>query len=149
GPEHTTAVARTSVRFAEDAPGLIRGLREMEAPRLQASHLNTLRRFSRELLGTEEAPERAGALCRLIASPEYRGRWAAVLRLDKDAPDSPPQVLCESGVGAVPYVSRSVTRAVQQRGEAVLAGNAGGAVDVQMSIATTALLTAAIACPLS
>ena len=129
-------------------------LADLQPPRLAASHLSKLMAFGRRLIEVESADQRLRLLCNLMVSADFRGQWAAVLRLRKDAPDEPPRMLCEWAVGPDledrrPHISRWLLRAALARGEPLLASNLPvGPVDVQLSVAASVQAMSAMVCPL-
>jgi phosphoserine phosphatase RsbU/P len=139
---------RSGVFGPEVDVSTISTLRDVQPPRLAASHLNTLTGLSQDLLGTPDPVGRCEAICRLMVSHEFHARSAVVLRVSKADPDAPPQLLCEphhavsclfpgpssppsraagaAGPGTpaeTPYVSRSLLRAVRSTGEPSMASN--------------------------
>jgi serine phosphatase RsbU (regulator of sigma subunit) len=155
-PPPRAILSGTSFLMSDDA-GRISTLRDMEPPRVAASHLTTLNQLSQELLLCADPAERALRLCRLMISQQFHGDWAVLLRIRRDAAADPaPEMLCEAQRGsssptATPalHLSRSLLRAVARQGEAVLAGSASSAADVEISIAPGAMAMAAIACPIN
>ena len=162
---------RSGVFVNEAESSTISTLRELEPPRIAASHLMTLNGLSQRLLAAADPAERRDALCRLMVGEEFHARSAVVLRVSKGETEAPPQVISECHFGGPaagafgyaaepPYVSRSLLRAVRTRGEAALASNlsnpsgaAGGmggmGAAIEMSIAPSVMTVAAIACPLA
>jgi serine phosphatase RsbU (regulator of sigma subunit) len=157
----------TRIVIADNIAGKISILREMAAPRVDAALLTNLTDFSRQLLDTPDAVERARALCRLMVGPQFRGHWGVIVRVpplngdgggegDTPAGDRPPQLLHEAH-GALstrePYLSRSVLRTVRETGEAALAANVGlpahAEVNVEVSISPNVMAMAAVACPVA
>src|SRR5438552_1160486 len=82
---------------------------------VDAAHLTTLTDVNQQMLDTADPAERAVALCKLMVGPQFKGRWAVVVRTLITAGDKPPQLLYEAH-GALsnrePYLSRSVLRKV-------------------------------------
>jgi len=138
---------------------------------LSATHLSTLSEFGQQLLGIEDVSGRLSALCRLMVSPEFRGRSAVALRASKDALSEAPKPLCAAEAAEnykdwQPYVSRTVLRTVLARNEPVLAGNTGasrgggGAATgpgrtppsnadfAELSISSEVMAISAVACPI-
>jgi len=153
-PESSVTGPATLMPMSDETAESMSGLAEVQPPRLSASHLSKLAAFGRRLIEVESAEQRLRLLCGLMVGDDFHGRWVAVMRLRKDAPDEPPQMLCEpaaalDGEAAGPYVSRRLLRAVVARGEPVLASNvAPGPVDVQLSLAASVQAMSALACPL-
>jgi sigma-B regulation protein RsbU (phosphoserine phosphatase) len=158
-PGDTTSTTGTSTRIvlADGADARMSSLRDHAPPRIDVGHLTTLNEFTQKLLETPTAAERAGEICRLMVGSQFRGQWAVIVRVERGATESPPQLLHEAyGAmvgGREPYLSRSVLRRVRETGDAVLASNAGLPAhqdqDVQMSIAPQVLAMAAVACPIA
>lgn len=147
----------TTVHVSDDE-GRLSTLKDMEPPRVAASHLTTLNELSQKLLVTADPLLRSLELCRLMISRQFHGEWAMLLRVQPTAPNQPPEILCEPQRGSAaapqdqPHVSRSLLRTVAQQGEAVLASNvqsvAAMPANVEMSIAASVKALAAVACPL-
>jgi serine phosphatase RsbU (regulator of sigma subunit) len=155
-PPPRAILSGTSFLISDDA-GRISSLREMEPPRVAASHLTTLNQLSQELLLCADPTERGVRLCRLMVSAQFHGDWAVLLRIRREvAADAAPEMLCEaqrgsasaSAAGPALHLSRSLLRAVARQGEAVMAGSASSAADVEISIAPGSMAMAAIACPM-
>ncbi len=157
--------ARSNVMVTEGEGSTISTLREIEPPRIAASHLMTLSTFSQHLLTTADQEERHDALCRLMTGEEFHAQSAVVMRIAKQRPDDPPRLMCEprgrgagagllagDGAAAAPYVSRSLLRAVRSTGEAALANNlytgTGASPAIEISISPSIMAVAAVACPL-
>jgi sigma-B regulation protein RsbU (phosphoserine phosphatase) len=142
--------SRRGVSLRDDSATEVLALTDMASPAVGAHHLRTLLDLGDELLATADPAGRLRALCRHLVDPAYGGRYAAVLRVWPDRPDT-AEPLCEAGRDAGgPYVSRTVLRAAAARGEAVLATNRtdGGLVDLSVSVDASVLAVAVIACPL-
>jgi serine phosphatase RsbU (regulator of sigma subunit) len=157
-PTHPTLPASTGL-FLSDELSRLSTLKDLEPPRVAASHLTTLNQLSQALLITPDPRERALKLCQMMTNPQFHGDWAVLLRVTRDTSAEPtPELLCDPQRAATPHalgqmlhVSRSLLRAVARQGEAVLAGNigsGGGGADVEMSIAPGAMALAAVGCPL-
>jgi phosphoserine phosphatase RsbU/P len=128
-PASTTMNANLSM--VDGQVGRITSLKDFDTPRLSATHLSTLSEFGQQLVATEDPAARLSALCKLMVSPEFRGRSALVLRASKENLTDPPKPLCPAEANDKykdwqPYVSRTVLRTVVARNEPVLAGNTGG-----------------------
>lgn len=125
----------------------------MDPVKIDARHLQTLISFGTKMLETENQKLRLELLCRLMIRRDFRGRVAAVLRMSKTEPDSPPQMLFEarSRVGGepLPYVSRGLLRVVRASEAPALASNVtpGGDV-VGLSLSSDVEPMSALACPL-
>lgn len=157
-PTHAAMIApfNTTVHVSDDA-GRLSTLRDMEPPRVAATHLTTLNELAQKLLQTADPRQRSAELCRLMVSPHFHADWAMLLRAPLNSSDQPPEMLSDPQHGPAvtaleqPHVSRSLLRAVAQQGEAVLASNAQSAAipaNIEMSIAASVQAMAAIACPL-
>ncbi len=171
--EDTTSLeppTRSRLLLSDAAAGRISTLKDVEPPRLAASHLTTLSNLSRDLLATDDPAHRLTALCRLMVGRDFHGRRAYALRLSEANPDQSPSPLCEpqqaedlagsdpygpagsgpgsQGVDPSAYISQGVLRAVRHKGEAVLAGNTGHAGDIELSISSSILPVSAVAVPL-
>jgi serine phosphatase RsbU (regulator of sigma subunit) len=149
-PNETATHFTTRLVVSDLAAGRISTLEDIETPRVSAAHLTTLTELSKHLLSIEDPDARREALCRLLVGERFHGRWAAVVRMV--AGDDAPQLVAEArqaGFADQPHLSRSVLRAVGRKREAVLAGNAQGPADVQVSIAVDVVPMATVACPLS
>ena len=97
-PDETTAFdapTRSRLVVGDLAAGRISTLKDVDPPRLAASHLTTLNDFSRELLATADPSARLRSLCRLMVGRDFHGRWAYALRLPQASPEGPPAVLCD------------------------------------------------------
>ena len=129
-------------------------LQDHAAPHIDVSQINTLKDFTRKLLDTAGEGDRAQALCDLLVGPQFRGHWAAIVRLGPTEAQAP--VLLQQARAPLwvqePYLSRGVLRTVRKNGQAVLASNVGDgsnfAVNVDISISPNERALAAIACPL-
>jgi serine phosphatase RsbU (regulator of sigma subunit)/pSer/pThr/pTyr-binding forkhead associated (FHA) protein len=156
GVEQTMSETRTRVHVSDATAGKISTLQEVEPPRVAAAHLTALNDLSQHLLATPDAQARLTALCAWTVGEDVRGRWAAAVRVPRQEPEThsaPPEMLGEvqyagTSDGKDPYISRSVLRAIRQKAEPILAGNAGLSTDVEVSISPSIMALAAIACPL-
>lgn len=167
GPCGPASSHGTGVLMTEAETGTISTLKELEPPRIAASHLTTLSVLSEQLLGTADPARRSEAMCKLMVGEEFHATSAVVVRLLKADPDSPPELLCEpvhnaagyrnmiQGGPQAPYLSRSLLKAVRATGEPAMAsnlynspglGNLGTAA-VEMSISPSIMAAAAVACP--
>jgi len=141
-----------SVVVTDEQAGSVTALAQLKAPMVSAAHLSMLLGFGQQLLEMEDPRQRLEWLCRQIIGDEFGGRWAVAMRTQRG--DSGPRLLCEPAArpdwqGRTPPVSKSVLRAVQERGQPVLASNLPvGRVDVRLSIAANVLAMSALACPL-
>ena len=145
-----SASSMSTIRTSEmDAQ--IRGLGELETPKIAATHLSTLIDFGKHLLDSDEPAGRLRQLCHLLLRPEFGGRFAMALRAgDGGAAD----LLCEPVIAAdwrrPTNVSSGLVRKVRETRRPALASNCIEGPDVvQMTIAGPTLPSAAVACPLS
>lgn len=157
-PPPTPLPFSTTVHVSDDE-GRLSTLKDLEPPRVAASHLTTLNDLAQKLLVTSDPRQRSLELCRLMIGRNFHGEWAMLLRIRPGAANQPPEILCDPQRGqgvspqdTQPHVSRSLLRAVAQQGEAVLASNvqsvAAMPANVEMSIAASVKALAAVACPL-
>src|SRR5205814_4776005 len=91
----TLLSSRTDVLLSDGSERLST-LKELEPPKVAASHLTTLNQLSQDLLLTADPLERAQKLCGLIVSPQFHGEWAALLRLRRDEADPVPHIVCDA-----------------------------------------------------
>ena len=151
-----TTTNRSSLLSVSDDGRLIRGLREVQPPRLAVDQLRRLNEFSQAMLDEPVADDRLRALCRLMIDPCFGGRWAVAVSTPVGAEPIP---LCEiqhsstaDDPGAL-RLSRSLLRAADTRGEPVIATNRPGSTgpggDFEMSIAPAVVVMAAVALPLA
>lgn len=131
-------------------------LREIESPRIVASHVSDLTDFGQQLLQVESPRARFALLCELLVRPAFHGRCAMALRVDKSASPPQPQMLVEPAAAPgwkeqKPYISQTVLRAVLQREEPLVAGNTHAMSEhaMDVSIAPSLMPLAAVACPLA
>ncbi len=127
----TGSTIQTNLSVVDGQVGRITSLKDFDIPRLSATHLSTLSEFGQQLVAAEDPAARFSALCKLMVSPEFRGRSALVLRASKESLTEPPKSLCPAEAAEKykdwqPYVSRTVLRTVVARNEPVLAGNTAG-----------------------
>jgi serine phosphatase RsbU (regulator of sigma subunit)/pSer/pThr/pTyr-binding forkhead associated (FHA) protein len=160
GPAKTrrrpTAVTGSSVTIADMDAG---GVSRLDAikPKIDASHLKILTRFSSTLLQTEDDDQRLKQLCELMVGKDFRGNQALAMRLARDSDgQQQPDMLCEPVSGKnwrsdeSPYISRTMVRTVLESGEPVVASNVGGGSGdvVEMSLAAAVQEMSAIMCPI-
>jgi serine phosphatase RsbU (regulator of sigma subunit) len=162
---HSVLLTHGPVKLSDDdGGGRLTSLGDIEPPRVATAQLQPLTELSHKLLETADPADRARALCRMMVSPQFHGESSLLLRVQADAPDDPPQTLCEAqcrdgpcGDGP-PYVSRTLLRAVLDRGEPALASNVRGPYappsgsdstsNIEMSIGPSVAALTAVACPL-
>ena len=145
------------ITIVEQQASPLQRLRDMAAPKISGTHLSALTEFSASLLSTEEEEARLSKLCRLMVSPEFHGTTAVVLRIDRKRPegeDAEPQLLGQPEssknwtIGEVPYVSRTILRALRQNPTPVVASSVGSTNAIEMSMVGTNQPMSAIGCPL-
>ena len=143
------------INFMETGVAPIKRLRDLETPKIAATHFSLLSEFGANLLKTPDAAERMKMLCRLMVSPEFHGTTAVTFRLDRtSSDDTQADVLCapESSKnwrkGELPYVSRTLLRAVRANLAPVVASNAGATGAIELSLAGNVTQMAATACPI-
>jgi phosphoserine phosphatase RsbU/P len=140
------------------SPSWVRSLRDLDPPKIAASHLSTLMDFSRRLLGIESPDERLNALCQLMISSEFHASLSLAMRVrpgEMPGQTSTFQVLSgphrpEHIVGEdPPYISRRVIRSVQQTGQPALASNlAREPQSLELTLSAEVVPLSAVACPL-
>ena len=142
--------------YSDDKPTVIRGLLELEPPRIAAGHLRTLFEFSRRLLEIKGADERRAALCDLIVGSEFSGTMACILQVERarwkllSGLHRPGRPLREGR----PYISARVLERIRETGQAVLATNVAGQSQgetpaIEISMAREVMELWVIACPIS
>jgi serine phosphatase RsbU (regulator of sigma subunit) len=150
--------------FDGDGPTEIRGLAELEVPRLSAAHLRMLLDFGQRLLEVESRAERIFALCQLVVRPEFHGTAAVALRLSPGAAPAPlSQTWLPGPVASAlpPYLSRRVLARVCETKEPVIGGNlmsgrtspasadgAGCSPPVELTLSRDVMTLWVAACPL-
>jgi serine phosphatase RsbU (regulator of sigma subunit) len=156
GSSWVAAVEQTLMVSESAVP--IRTLREIQPPSIALEHLNGLDEFSRVLLDTPDAADRAAALCRLMVQSRFGGKWSTVVSVDRSGGPALPRVVSplQFADGILnrtnPYLSRSLLQAACRRAEAVLASNVAGGTgsdaNIELSIAPDVMQLTAIAIPL-
>ncbi len=111
-----------------DSPvGPVRSLRDLGAPKIDASHISRLVALSAELLASESAEERLSTLCNMMISESMRGSAALAIRVATRG-DVEPMLLVQPAMAVagapVPHISRTVLRAVVAQGSPVIASTA-------------------------
>src|SRR5258706_2430905 len=86
----------TRIVLADVSGGRISTLKDMAAPRVDAAHLTTLTDFNQQMLDTADPVARANGLCKLMVGPQFKGRWAVIVRTSTSDADKPPQLLHEA-----------------------------------------------------
>ena len=109
-----------------DGPiGPVRSLRELGAPKIDASQLSRLIALGGELLATEEADARVRILCELMVSKDMHGTAALAICLDRAVSREPalmrPPSLAPGG--ETPRISHTVLRTGLDSGAQVGASN--------------------------
>jgi serine phosphatase RsbU (regulator of sigma subunit) len=154
GADTIWTTTQDTVAVSDAGTGTITTLSQGAVPKIAASHLSMLLEFGRQLMSIEQADERLRGLCGLLVSPTFNGMAAVAMRLSKDRPDDPPEMLCQPQARPdhqnwKPYVSKRVIEMIRFRNEPVLASNAvQGPVDVELSMAAEVMALSAMACPL-
>lgn len=140
------------------SPSWVRSLRDLDPPKIAATHLSTLMDFSRRLMGMETPDERLAALCQLMISTEFHASLALALRVRPG--DGPGQTsIFQVLAGPVrpehlqseepPYISRRVIRSVQLTGQPALASNIPRDVQsLELTLSAEVVPLSAVACPL-
>lgn len=133
-----------------DSPvGPVRSLRDLGAPKIDASHLSRLVSLSAELLATEEPGDRLGTLCNLMISRDMRGTAALGLRVAVRGDDEPALLRPPSvASGGVPHISRTVLRAVIAQGSPVLASTAASGNKDLLKLSIVVQSMSAVAVPI-
>jgi serine phosphatase RsbU (regulator of sigma subunit) len=150
----TLPLTATKIILADGMDGKISTLKDHAPPQIDVSHLTILNEFSKKLLATPTADERAQLLCKLMVGPQFRAQWGAIVRIGRIGEER-ADLICQSKGGfsnREPYLSRGVLRKVRETSEAVLASNSGYPTeqenDIQVSISPQVMAMAAIACPI-
>jgi len=136
-----------------DSPvGPVRSLRDLGAPKIDASHISRLVALSAELLASEVAEERLTTLCKMMISDSMRGSAALAIRVATSG-EAEPMLLVQPAVAVagtpVPHISRTVLRAVVAQGSPVIAStsvNRGNKELLRLSLVVQAM--SAISVPL-
>lgn len=127
--------------------------------RIDTRHLASIDTFGSRLLQTDDKLERMTQVCELIVGDLFHGRSAMVLQIDVENMNDPPQVLvgpitaANRNEATAPYVSRTLLRAVIDKGLPTLASASGGEGRIEMSNVSDGgprggVETATAACPL-
>jgi len=121
------AAAPTAVTYDDSTEAQIRTRAEVESPKIDVLHLTTLAEFGQRLTGVEDAHERLRLLCRFMVRKDFHGLAAMALRMDKDAPEDPLQVLITQTErrwsDRENYVSRNVVETLIRTHAPVIASN--------------------------
>jgi sigma-B regulation protein RsbU (phosphoserine phosphatase) len=107
-------------------------LMESPATRLKQSHLAFVSGLSAKLVDITDAQERMTQLCRALVESEVRCDEATVLRVDRNDPQTPPEMLCplqlrstagqSAGTSAPTEISRAIVEAAISNEQPILAG---------------------------
>jgi serine phosphatase RsbU (regulator of sigma subunit) len=128
-----------------------------QVARIDTLHLTTLQEFGHRLLRLEDANERLRTLCRLMIRNDFHGLGAVAVRISKENPQLPAQVLIEPSAHPRlkqwrPYISRGLLKAVRQTDSPAMASTAPRSAEaIEISIAPEAQQGpshAAIVCPI-
>ena len=126
-----------------DGPiGPVRSLRELGAPKIDASQLSRLIALGGELLATEEADARVRILCELMVSKDMHGTAALAIRLDRAGSREPALMRPPSLAPGreTPHISRTVLRTVLASGAPVVASTFDGGKElVKLSLVMEAM----------
>ncbi|MCB9701497.1 MAG: SpoIIE family protein phosphatase [Myxococcales bacterium] len=142
----------TRLTMVDSPVGAVRSLRDLGAPKIDASQLSRLVSLSAELLATEDDAARLHALCELMIGRDLRGTAAMALRVARSG-DGDPELLGPpslTGGRDVPHISRTVVRAVLASGTPVIASTAasgGGNTDL-LKLSVVVQSMSAVAVPL-
>jgi hypothetical protein len=139
--------------FDDDKPTVIRGINDLEPPRIAAGHLRTLLDFSRQLLKIKDADDRRDALCELLIGNEFCATLAVIIRV-KGARNSITMLSRAHRPGKQltpgrPYISRRVIEMLRETRQPVLATNVGTSFGgaIELSMAREVMELWVIACP--
>jgi serine phosphatase RsbU (regulator of sigma subunit) len=131
-----------------DGPiGPVRSLRELGAPKIDASQLSRLIALGGELLATEEADARVRILCELMVDRDMHGTAALAIRIDRAGAEEPALLRPPSLAAGkeTPHISRTVLRAVLASGAPVVASTFDGGKDLlKMSLMVEAMSAVAV-----
>lgn len=136
--------------LVEGTIGPVRSLRELGAPKIDASQLSRLIALSGQLLATEDPGDRLRLLCELMVAADLHGTAAIALRAERHGEAEPvllrPPALLKASAEA-PHISRTVLRAILQSGAPVVASTSDGGKDLlKLSVVIRAM--SAIAVPI-
>ncbi len=143
---------------SDGAQASVSTLADVEPPKIDTLHLTTLTEFGQRLVEIDDPGERLRTLCRFMVRKDFHSLSAMALRLDKQHPNDPLQMLGEPQVamgwdGDASYVSRGLIRAVRTTRGPVMANNISlstntGAVELSMAPESVGRM-AAVACPIA
>lgn len=145
GPNETTVRRPTGearLTMMDGPIGPVRSLRELGAPKIDATQLSRLIALGGELLATEDTDARVRILCDLMVSKDMHGTAALVIRLDRAGLEEPalrrPPSLAPGK--ETPHISRTVLRTVLASGAPVVASTFDGGKDlVKLSMVMEAM----------
>ena len=133
--------------LVDGAVGPVRSLRDLGAPKIDASQLSRLIALSGELLATADEGARLRILCDLMISRDMHGTAALAIRLDRRGVEE-PRLLQEPSLAAgveAPHLSRTVLRAVLGSGAPVVASTSDGGKDtLKLSVMVRAMSAVAV-----
>ena len=154
----TTAKVVVQMPANEVGQASVSTLADVAPPKIDTLHLTTLTEFGQRLVEIEDPDERLRTLCRFMVRKDFHCLSAMSLRLDKQNPNDPPQILCEPQLAMgwdrdASYVSRSLIRAVRTTRGPVMANNIilsnnSGSLELSVSPETVGRM-AAVACPIA
>lgn len=141
------ATVEARLTMVEGAFGPVRTLRELGAPKIDASQLSRLIALGGELLATEEADARLRILCDLMIGKDMKGTAALAIRVDRGGVVE-PELLRPPALAAgheAPHISRTVLRAVLASGAPVVASSFDGGKDlIKLSLVAQAMSAVAL-----
>ncbi|MEZ4385317.1 MAG: SpoIIE family protein phosphatase [Nannocystaceae bacterium] len=147
----TAEGSSTRLTLVDSPVGSVRSLRDLGAPKIDASHLSRLVSLSAELLATEADDDRLDKLCKLMVSRDMRGTAAVAIRVFRTGVADPELLVPPSLTGAgqgVPHISRTVLRAVITQGTPVIASTSaapGGNTDLlKLSVVVQSMSAVAV-----
>ncbi len=131
-----------------DGPvGQLRSLRDLGAPKIDASQLSRLIALGGELLATAEADDRIRILCDLMVSGDMHGTSALAIRIDRSGVQEPALLRPPSLAPGkeTPHISRTVLRTVLASGAPVVASTYdGGKALLKLSMVMEAMSAVAV-----
>ncbi|MEZ4452703.1 MAG: SpoIIE family protein phosphatase [Nannocystaceae bacterium] len=141
----------TRLTIIDSPVGAVRSLRELGAPKIDASQLSRLITLSGELLATESDAERLGELCSLMIGRDLRGTAAMALRARRSGDEDPelilPPFLATPGAEP-PHISRTMLRSVLSTGTPVVASTASGGNKDLLKLSVVVQSMSAVAVPI-
>lgn len=141
----------TRLTMIDSPVGAVRSLRELGAPKIDASQLSRLIALSGELLATESDSARLGELCSLMIGRDLRGTAAMALRVrrsgDEDAELILPPFLANPAAEP-PHISRTMLRSVLSTGTPVVASTASAGTKDLLKLSVVVQSMSAVAVPI-